>query len=105
MRLNLVYSESKKGGSHMDYRLLGARVQRARRINGLTQERLAEMAGISLSFMGHIERGTRKASVETLVALGVSTDALLLGAPLSGTLSEAKRAEYARMLRELAELM
>ena len=63
------------------------------------------MAGISLSFMGHIERGTRKASVETLVALGVSTDALLLGAPLSGTLSEAKRAEYARMLRELAELM
>lgn len=93
----------------MDYRLLGARVQRARRINGLTQGRLAEMAGISLSFMGHIERGTRKASVETLVALaralGVSTDALLLGAPLSGTLSEAKRAEYARMLRELAELM
>lgn len=93
----------------MDYRLLGARVQRARRINGLTQERLAEMAGISLSFMGHIERGTRKASVETLVALaralGVSTDALLLGTPLSGTLSEAKRAEYARMLRELAELM
>lgn len=73
----------------MDYRLLGARVQQARRINGLTQERLAEMAGISLSFMGHIERGTRKASVETLVALaralGVSTDALLLGAPLSGT--------------------
>lgn len=46
----------------MDYRLLGARVQRARRINGLTQERLAEMAGISLSFMGHIERGTRKAA-------------------------------------------
>ena len=69
----------------MDYRLLGARVQRARRINGLTQERLAEMAGISLSFMGHIERGTRKASVETLVALaralGMSTDALLLSAP------------------------
>ena len=37
--------------------------------------------------------------------LSLITVALLLGAPLSGTLSEAKRAEYARMLRELAELM
>ena len=48
---------------------------------GLTQKEVAERAGISLPFYGHIERGTRKASLETTVdianALGVSTDMLL----------------------------
>ena len=35
----------------------------------LTQEQLAELAEISLSFVGHIERGTRTISVETLARL------------------------------------
>ena len=35
----------------------------------MTQDKLAEQAGISLSFLGHIERGTRKASMETIVRL------------------------------------
>ena len=35
----------------------------------LTQEQLADLAGISLSFVGHIERGTRAISVETLARL------------------------------------
>ncbi|MEG0986921.1 MAG: helix-turn-helix transcriptional regulator, partial [Clostridia bacterium] len=47
----------------------------------LTQDKLAELVGISLSFLGHIERGTRKASLETVVslanAMNVSTDVLL----------------------------
>ncbi len=53
----------------MDYKDLGARVRAMRRQMALTQEQLAEKIGISASFLGHIERGTRVASLETLVAL------------------------------------
>lgn len=51
----------------MDYQGLGRRIRKQRKLMHLTQEALAEKAGISLSFLGHIERGTRKASIETLV--------------------------------------
>lgn len=65
----------------VDYVLLGKRVRIRRQALGITQERLAEMVDISPSFIGHIERGTRKLSVETLyslcVALGVSADYLM----------------------------
>jgi len=53
----------------MNYQDFGARVRAVRRKQSLTQEELAEKVGISASFMGHIERGSRIASLETLVAL------------------------------------
>lgn len=53
----------------VDYKDLGSRVRAARRAMNLTQEELSEQVGISASFMGHIERGTRVASLETLVSL------------------------------------
>lgn len=53
----------------MDYQDLGSRIRSVRRQHGLTQEHLAEKVGISASFLGHIERGTRVASLETLVSL------------------------------------
>ena len=60
---------------------LGDRIKQQRKLAGLTQEKLAEMAGISLSFLGHIEHGTRKASIDTLVklcnALKISPNILL----------------------------
>lgn len=66
---------------NVDYRALGRRVRQQRVLNEMTQEELAEKAGISCSFVGHIERGEKKASVETLVclcnALGVSPNILL----------------------------
>lgn len=65
----------------MDYKLLGARVRQERTRKGLTQEQLAEMCGISSSYIGIIERGDKKLSVETLVkiasVLNISTDYLL----------------------------
>lgn len=65
----------------VDYKDFGIRVRAARRRLGMTQEELAEKAGISPSFLGHIERGTRIASLETLVllcnALHVTPQALL----------------------------
>lgn len=53
----------------MDYEDLGLKIRQARRQQGLTQEQLAEMTGISTSFLGHIERGSRIASLETVVEL------------------------------------
>lgn len=53
----------------MDYKDMGSRIRAVRRQQSLTQEHLAEKIGISASFLGHIERGTRVASLETLVAL------------------------------------
>ena len=64
----------------MDYLRLGQRIRRQRKLLGMTQKEVAEKVGISLPFYGHIERGSRKASLETVInianALGVSADTL-----------------------------
>lgn len=56
------------------YVSIGARIRHLRRQRGFTQEQLSAKAGISLSFYGHIERGTRKLSVETLMKLAEALD-------------------------------
>ena len=65
----------------MDYVQLGKRVRIRRKVLEMTQEELAEKIGVCTSFVGHIERGTRKLSVETLYdlckALDVSADFLM----------------------------
>lgn len=45
---------------------LGARLRRLRRERNLTQEGLAERAGVSYKFLGEIERGTGNPSLDTL---------------------------------------
>lgn len=49
----------------------------------LTQEQVAEKAGISVPFYANIESGNRLMGIETLITLsqvlGVSTDCILLG--------------------------
>lgn len=50
----------------MDMKAIGKRVRAARRARDMTQEQLAELANISTSFVGHIERGTRVPSLETM---------------------------------------
>jgi len=63
------------------YKAIGKRIQTFRRLNGMTQAELAEKSNISLSFLGHIERGTRVLSVSTLIniwdSLHCSADHLL----------------------------
>lgn len=65
----------------MDYIALGRRVRQHRKEQRMTQVELAHKMGLSVSFLGHIERGTRKASLETLVSiantLNISVDELL----------------------------
>lgn len=59
----------------MDYIDLGRRVKDLRRKKHMTQEELSEKIDVSASFLGHIERGTRIASLETLVKLCQALDA------------------------------
>ena len=77
----------------MDYEALGKRIRTRRKLMGLTQEELSEKAGISCSFMGHIERGSRKLSLETLIrlcdVLSVSSDYLLQDSMDSQTVHDA----------------
>ena len=53
----------------VDYEKLGVRVRQQRELSNLTQGQLARKVSVTASFIGHIERGEKKASVETLVAL------------------------------------
>ncbi len=99
----------------MDYSSLGARIRRERILRGWTQEQLAEKANISLSFLGHIERGTRKASLETLVALAnvldTSMDELLSGSltrkprSCAGQLPGKKKTALQEILRTVEEAL
>lgn len=53
------------------------RIRQVRKARGWSQEELAKKCGISMSFLGHIERGTRIMSLETFVNLcgALDTDA------------------------------
>lgn len=67
----------------VDYMAIGKRIRDIRMYEKLTQEKLAEMAGISTGFLGHIERGTRIPSVCTLYSicavLGVKMEYVIAG--------------------------
>lgn len=89
----------------VDYKYLGSNIRKKRIYLHMTQEDLARQIDKSTSFVGHIERGTRKASVETLVMLSValdeSIDSLLLPPELGITSKFSK--EQIRQARKLLE--
>ena len=64
------------------YVFVGKRIKQNRIQLKMTQECLAEKSGISPSFLGHIELGTRKASLDTFVkicnALNVTPNDILI---------------------------
>lgn len=87
---------------------MGRRIRRGRKQWHLTQEALSERVGISTSFLGHVERGTRKASLETIVkicaALKMSLDEIVLGKrPVPGATPIRTREE--NLLIELSRLL
>ena len=48
---------------------IGQRIREARLEGKLSQERLAEMSGLSSTYIGRLERGEKQASLETLIVL------------------------------------
>ena len=67
----------------LDYTKMGMRIRQVRKAKGWSQDELAKKCGNSMSFLGHIERGTRIMSLETFVsicsALGAGAEELLWG--------------------------
>lgn len=97
----------------MDYEALGKRVRLHRKMRDMTQEELAAAINVSTSFIGHIERGTRKLSVETLIgiadALQVSCD-LLLQDSMDQTINRRSTGSNSgintkKLLREIVNLL
>ena len=67
------------------YLTLGKRIREIREKMGVTQERLAFKARISPSFLSHVERGTKKASLETMNRIADG-----LGVPIQNLFSPPK---------------
>lgn len=60
---------------------IGINIRKNRLLKSISQEKLAEMADITPNFVGMIERGEKKPSLETFIkilnALGASADVIL----------------------------
>lgn len=69
----------------MNYYEIGQRIRKYRKASDLSQEQLAEQAGISVTHMSHIETGNTKLSLPVLVniaeILSVQTDAIIYETP------------------------
>ncbi len=67
----------------IDYKNIGLRIRENRLSQQLTQETLSELAELTPTHISHIERGTTKLSLPTLIkiskVLNVSVDYLLAG--------------------------
>lgn len=105
----------------LDYAKMGTRIRQIRKAKGWSQERLAKRCGISLNFMGQIERGTRKMSMDTFGnlcrELEADADALLWGITRSsemtiqGMWGQSRQTDddsysmYIRIMKSVADIM
>lgn len=66
---------------NLNKKMLGKRIKHAREEKKLTQEKLAELIGVSTVYISHLEIGSKTPSLETLIkisnTLEVSIDYLL----------------------------
>lgn len=58
----------------IDYKAMGNRIRLARKSKKISQEQLAEICSLSAAHIGHIERGTRIPSLDTLFKISQSLD-------------------------------
>lgn len=69
----------------LDYKIIGERLQKARKAKKLTQEQLAESLGISNGSISRIERGDLKVGLPRLYKicdkLDISASGILTGTP------------------------
>ena len=69
----------------MDYYKIGQQIRKYRKAHRMSQEQLAEIVGISVTHMSHIETGNTKLSLQVFTniakALQISTDNLLSQTP------------------------
>lgn len=82
-RLHIQYKYRHFGGclSMIDYKGIGIRIRDMRKMKKMTQEQLAEAAGVGVTHISHIETGNSVPSLQVMVdiinALDCSADELL----------------------------
>lgn len=74
MNLMCYYEQKEVSILNVDYQLIGKRIKELRKSKRITQEMLAEMLDISVSYISRIERGIVKISLETLVKTAAALD-------------------------------
>jgi len=55
-------------------KIFGKKIKAIRKSREMTQERLAELSGLSLQYIGEIERGTRNPSLTSMESLAKALD-------------------------------
>lgn len=92
----------------IDLKAIGQRVKRLRKDSSLTQAQAAKQCGVSTSFLGHVERGTCIASLETMAkiaaVLDVSLDGLIYGTGAS-LRDSSSAASKARILNDIMRVL
>ena len=84
----------------MDFKQIGDRIKNKRIEFGLTQEKLAEMVGVSDTYIGAIERATSKCSIETLVKISQTLD-INMDYMLFGTTTKNVDNRFSEILKSL----
>ena len=88
----------------VDYPALGEKIRQRRLSKGLSQFAVSESIDLSESFFGHIERGDRKLSVESLVriadCLQLSLDYLLMESKPTHDSDELLQSELDNIFRD-----
>ncbi len=104
---------------NIDYKAMGKRIRAKRKELNLTQEQLAEEAGISPSHIGEIERGTSICSLAVLVniasILDLNLDTLVKGindenadsafSEILDTLSKDNKELYIKLCENIADTL
>ena len=60
--------------TEQDYRL-GRKIQKIRKVKGLTQEQLAEKIKVSTTFIGYVETGYRRPNLKMIYKIARALDA------------------------------
>lgn len=103
----------------MKYKSIGKNIRKRRDELGITQEKLAEIVNLSVSYMGAIERGEKLPKLKVFIsianALEISADTLLSGvlevgnqivaSELSKELSSLSKLEQTRILNVLRAMI
>ena len=91
------------GAITMELESIGRNIRKFRLMRNLRQEDLAEMAGLSINYVGALERGEKIPSLETFIvllnALEVSSDMVL-----SSLLVEKHQADASRLMDRMQNL-
>ncbi len=69
---------------NIDYKLIGERIKRMRKSNGMTQEILAERLNVSIGYVSQVERGITKISLDLLAAISA-----ILNCDIASLISES----------------